>query len=135
VASIYTARSLRKSPSRCLLKVLHSVHTLAWSQWDHRNTVLHRTDQPRLKKAISILDDLIIHQFQLGPQDLPLVDRHHFANPLGALLFQSTAYKQAWYTNVLAARQRQDRRADDLTRVPTDANQRILSWIRTGYLR
>ena len=87
--------------------------------------------------AISALDDIIIDELLLGPQDLPTADHHHFSRPLGDLLFQSTAYKQAWYSNVLATRQRQDHRAAPLQphRIPTEPNQRILAWIRTGYIR
>ena len=71
ITAHYYSCGIRKSPGQWLQKLLQSVHTLAWSQWEHRNDVLHRSDQPRLKMAISALDDVIIDELLLGPQALP----------------------------------------------------------------
>ena len=87
---------------------MNSVHNLAWNQWDHQNQILDSIDKPHQKKATLILDDEILEEFMKGPMDLPPVDHHHFQLALGDLFNRTVAFRQAWYLNVMAARQRQD---------------------------
>jgi hypothetical protein len=72
-----------------------------------------------------------------GVQDLPAADHHYFSNSLQYLLSRSTSYKKHWYTNVLSARQCQDRRiaAAGVDRSESIANARLVHWIRTGRLQ
>ena len=43
----YKTNNIDCSSKTWIKKVLKEVHTLAWSQWDHRNKVLHQDDKPR----------------------------------------------------------------------------------------
>ena len=86
------------------LKLLHTVHALAWSQWEHRNMTLHQTDQPRQCKANEQLNSLIVLELTTGPLSLPPSDHHFFEQPLGQLMIQSLPFRKAWYSNVTLAR-------------------------------
>ena len=114
--------------------VLARLHTLAWTQWDHRNSSQHRPDQRVQKLAAALLDQEMTTAYSRGTADLPLRDRSHFHFPLLDLLAKSTKYKQSWMVNVHAARDRQARRhgeAEDAL-ANSQANSNILHWCRTG---
>ena len=98
-----------RTASPWLAKLLQAAHILAWSQWEHRNIVLHQTDQPRQRKAEQILNTLIVSELTTGPLSLPPADYHYFHQPLGHLLFQSLPFRQAWYSQVTSARLRHQR--------------------------
>ena len=93
----------RRVSSTWIVKLLRATHMLAWSQWEHRNTVLHHIDQPRQQKAEQKLNSLIVSELTTGPLSLPTSDHHYFQQPLGHLLFQSLPFQQAWYSQVTSA--------------------------------
>ena len=103
--------------------------------WEQCNEVLHLSQQPQQHAAEEILDSLITHGLTRGHLDLPPSDHHYFSHPLGHLLYQSLPYKQAWYTSVTTAHQRQDHCATLTPNCQPSANPHngILSWIHTGY--
>ena len=117
-----------------MTQFLTHLHTLVWSLWDHQNAVLHRLEQPRVKQTETLLDTLIIQELEIGSADLPPTDHHFFNQTLGDILFQSLSYQQAWYSNIMSARLRQDRHSGlNPIRTLTHPNQHILDWIQTGY--
>jgi hypothetical protein len=133
----YTTHSISRHPQTWMRQLLRAAHHLAWSQWEHRNHILHHDEQPRLLRANELLNDAIGQEYLQGVCDLPISDHHHFRAPLGDVLALSTTYKQSWYLNVMAARQRQDRRIQE-TGVPrqvTDHDPQLTHWIATGRLR
>jgi hypothetical protein len=133
----YKTNSIERRPKIWLRKILRAAHHLAWSQWEHRNKILHHDEQPRAIRAVDSLNDAIGNEYLLGVQDLPALDHHHFLAPLGDLISLSTSYKQSWYLNVMAARQRQDRRilATGQQRIETEPNPQLTHWIATGRYR
>ncbi len=133
----YTHINSKLCPKDWLLKTLKAAHHLAWSQWQHRNQILHEDDKPRQRRAILLLHDAIRREYTTGIRDLPQSDHHHFRCPLGDTLLSSTHSKQAWYLNVIAARQRRDRRAilAGSVRDVTTADPRLTHWISTNRLR
>jgi hypothetical protein len=79
---------------------------------------------------------------------LPPSDHHHFSHCLLSLISRSTEYKQAWYLNVTAARDRQLRRqaeadanhadqaaAHAAAQAASITNSRLIRWLETGRLR
>ena len=62
----HTCSPLRTSHS-WTLKFLHALHSLAWSQWEHRNSTLHQLDRPRQRKAEELLNSLIILELTTAP--------------------------------------------------------------------
>ena len=127
----------KKSIKKWMSQLLKEIHNLAWSQWDHRNTVLHKTEQPRVIKSIQILNNEIRKEYYKGPADLPPVDRSQFRLPLLILLNRNTTYKQTWLRNVTSSRQRQLRRKEAAQETRTLSRDRsyILHWSRTGRVR
>ncbi len=134
---------------RWILALLKLLNNMAWDQWEHRNAILHRVDQPRHHQAIRLLDDEITNEFILGRDGLQRRDHHHFRHALAPLLNKPLAYKKSWLYNVhharaSAARFRATRTARFFNLAPPDENllppihpQReiIITWMRTGRLR
>ena len=94
----YSTHHIRCSPHCWLSTFLHSLHTLAWQQWSHRNQILHQINKPCQKQANHLLISLIIQELTTGPLNLPTSNHHYFQQPLGQLLFQSIPFRQAWYS-------------------------------------
>ena len=133
----YDTHHYDRSANTWMTQLLQQLHTLAWSQWKHRNDILHEVEQPLLKAALKQLNDEITAEHMKGPADLPDCDSKHFNLPLFALLNRSTPFKQSWLLNVQAARQAQQRRlqlAQEALTL-TQSRSHVLNWIRTGLLR
>ena len=101
---------------------------MAWEQWDHRNKILHDTDQPRQQKAKQLLHSEITKEMLISPQRLPRKDRHHFNQAILSLLNKSLDYKKAWISNVHAARQQ----AAHHQQQNTEKRENLLYWMRMG---
>jgi hypothetical protein len=137
IQSFFSSNGNQRCPLRWFTRILHAAHNIAWSQWEYRNHYLHEEGKPRYKQAVQLLNFQITSEFLRGVQDLPAADHHYFSNSLQYLLSRSTSYKKHWYTNVLSARQCQDRRiaAAGVDRSESIANARLVHWIRTGRLQ
>ena len=129
----YRSEGLQRSSKRCARDLLRHLHQLAWAQWDHRNTAKHRTICSGQKEARQRLDKAIINEMIRGFDDLPVGDRYHFRHNLLTLLQRHQDFKQAWFSNVSAARQRQARRTahDDDLLVHTRETTSLLRYFKT----
>ena len=136
IHNYYVANGVRRNPTTWMQKFLSSLHDLAWGQWDHRNQILHHIDTPCQSRAITHLDTVIAQEFHSCTINLPPILKPFFASSLGSLIFQNLQYKQAWYLNLLTAKQHYGRLAS-LSGNPPQANthpdDRLLKWIKTGY--
>jgi exonuclease III len=137
VFSHFTVMQYKRCPRRWFTRLLMAVLNVAWSQWEYRNHFLHQDGRPRFQRAVAILKHHITREFLRGIQDLPPSDHHHFSTSLLHILTRTTAYQKHWYTNVIAARQSQDRRvvAAGGNRPESMPNARLAHWIRTGRLQ
>ena len=137
MAKHYSDEDSTLCPKDWLRKTLKGAHHLAWSQWEHRNKILHDDDKPRARRAIQLLHRAIMMELYQGTQDLPVQDHHHFRHCLADLLLNTTVYKQQWYLHVIAARARNDRRAiaAGSLRPVTEADPRLDHWIHTNRLQ
>ena len=127
----------QRSIKRWMNKLLQQIHNVAWSQWDHRNKVLHKTELPRVFRTIGLLNDEITKEYAKGPADLPPTDRYLFTVPLLLRLARSTTHKQSWIRNIQSARQRQQRRKQEAQEAITISHERsyIIHWSKTGRVR
>ena len=109
------------------------LHELAWKQWDHRNTVKHRTLRPRHKLELANLHREVTREYIKGAQDLPPGDRHNFKHNLVHLLQKSYHYKVSWLANVVAARQRLERikKKDDELLIATKEQSAVFQYAKT----
>lgn len=103
---------------------------LARSMWIHRNEMKHRTLRPRHKRMERLLDNAITKAYVEGARDLPPDDRAHYNINLVALLQKNISYKQGWLLNVVAARNRQNRRV--ARRQQLQINSNLIRWMKTG---
>ena len=122
---------------RWIKGLLKRLHELAWKQWDHRNHILHREDQPHQQRAIALLREDIIAEHQRGVEDLPVCNHGPFAISLDELLQKSTPFLKAWISNVHAAREAQARHRNEVSdaRGRSRKRSRILHWIETNRLK
>jgi len=71
-----------------------------------------------------------------GARALSLADRHHFDLNLSDLLDKSTQCKRNWLLNVIAARQRYERKQANFEGIQTllasIANSKLIKWMTTG---
>jgi hypothetical protein len=133
----YLAEQSQKKAVAWLPKILHHAHNLVWGQWDHRNDILHRVDQPRQKAARQQLDSCVQSEVLIGCHRYPPKDRKPFDMPVPWLLGRSTGYKKNWLLNVTAIRQKHLRKAtNDNTAVcmPEDTAE-VIKWMKTPRLR
>jgi len=112
------------------------LHTLAWSQWDHRNKTLHDPDMKWQLAMKQALNNQITTEYSRGISDLPPCDRSHFALPLLSILHKHLDYKKAWLANVSSARNRQARRRQEAADALADSRARsaVLQWSATHKL-
>jgi hypothetical protein len=54
MAKHYSDEGSTLCPKDWLMKTLKGAHHLAWSQWEHRNKILHDDDKPRPCRAIQL---------------------------------------------------------------------------------
>jgi len=130
----YNNHNIRRSSKKWASGLLRALHTLAWSQWDHRNHIKHRTKRPRQRTAELQLHEEIIREYTKGPHTLPEGDHHYFNQNLMSLIQKPKRYKAAWYSNLQAARQRQlriEQHNDELQQL-SRTQSGVLQWIRTG---
>ena len=125
-----------RNGKRWMKGLLHHLHTLAWTQWDHRNQVLHHPDLKIQRVARALLHQHIAAEYSWGRDDLPPRDHSHFHFPLILLLDKSLIYKKSWIVNVTSARHRQARRRAEAvdTSATTRERSAVEKWCLTGRL-
>jgi hypothetical protein len=127
----YDEHRIRKSSRRWIQGVLARLTRLGRGQWIHRNDEKHSKQKPRHKRALNLLRKAIMWLYSKRTQDLLPGDHGHMNVNLCDLLSRSIAYQQAWYTNVVTARNRclriryQDPELED----PPPYDQDIKAWI------
>jgi hypothetical protein len=125
-----------RNGKRWMKGLLHHLHLLAWTQWDHRNQVLHHPDLKIQRIARGLLHRHIAAEYSRGRDDLPPRDHSHFNLPLIALLDKSLTYKKAWIVNVTSARHQQARRRAEAVDIRATTRERsaVEKWCLTGRL-
>ena len=128
--SYYADNHIRKSSRRWLRSLLRGLHHLAWNMWQHRNDVKHRLAQPRLKKAVALLDKEITTRYLQGPTTLLPGDRYHLQRNLQTLLNKPISYKKNWLLNIHAAQQKHWRitHEDDTFVLTSPSMTWLLQW-------
>lgn len=128
----FAQQGLQKSSRQWVRHLLQHTHHLAWHQWDHRNTVKHKTVRPRHQRAVVMLDREIIREYSRGLTTLLPADRHHLRHNIVNLLDKPLRVKKAWFVNVTTARIRYDRllhQDNERTRLSEEASK-LLRWMR-----
>ena len=131
----YYDNGIKKSSTRWLQRFLTHLHDLSWGQWEHRNHILHHLDTPRQVRAITHLDTVIAKEFHDYTLTLTPALKPFFTSSLGSLIFQNVSFKQAWYLNLMTAKQhhRLSSVTGDHPQVSTPPDERLLNWIKSGY--
>jgi hypothetical protein len=82
-------KSLRskKSGRRWVSALIRKLRTVAWDQWEHRNSILHDHDSTKHRKIITQdTDRLISRQFAMRVQGLPSNNHYLLQEPMEELL-------------------------------------------------
>ena len=121
------------TPKRWMAKLLHHLHTLTWSQWEHRNKVLYEPDQKVQQAAVALLKDHIQQEHRRGRADLPPRDHSYFTIPLLAILKSTQKQQKTWLINLTSARKHQSSRtAINDTLAYSPERDSLLHWCKTG---
>lgn len=100
----YQSIQSQKSGRRWILSVFKLLANMAWDQWEHRNAILHKHDQPRHQRALQLLHQEILAELAKGSRGLNIHDQYHFNVSFLTLRSKSLDYIKAWLLNVQAAR-------------------------------
>lgn len=119
--------------SKWMIGLLKKLHYLAWHQWEHRNSVKHKTGKARQKQAEALLNQRIASLLMQGCQRLPSGDRYHFKHNIVSLLNRPLNYKKSWFLNVTTAIQRMERRRakDDSLDTKSRNDSLLYRWLKT----
>ena len=97
-----------KSPrtsKRWTTSLIQKLFNVAWDQWDHRNAILHNTEN-KFDQAESIkVDAAIREEFRIGKNALPRADHGLFRAGATRILARTLTNKQRWLYFVATARQ------------------------------
>lgn len=102
----YDRQKIRKSSKLWLQGTLAKLIRLGRGQWLHRNDEKHVRAKPRHKRAAALLHNAIIWLYAKRTRDLLPGDHSQMDVNLCDLLQRSESYRQSWYLNVVAARNR-----------------------------
>jgi hypothetical protein len=107
-------KSLRsmKSGRRWVSASIRKSWTVAWDQWEHRNSIVHERDSTKQHKLITQdtdTDRLISRQFAMGVQGFPSNNHFIFQKPMEELLKAPLYIRKQWLASAQSARERQKR--------------------------
>jgi hypothetical protein len=108
---------------------------VAWDMWEHRNHVRHAFDNPRLRKAVSALDQALLAELRRGRGNLPESLWPNLDTTEETLIKRTNKYKQAWLRAIEAGRKYALAKRDGID--PEDVGyepeqQALRKWILTG---
>ena len=130
----YHREGCRKSSKRWAKGLFVQLHHLAWNQWDHRNKIKHDFDRARYLRMERRLDLQIQRFYAQSRSELPPRERYHFRLAIPALLNKPLSYKQNWFRNVTAAKQRAAQRRANAALVQAQSLEQsaLLRWMKTS---
>jgi hypothetical protein len=106
-------KSLRskKSKRRWVLALIRKLWTVAWDQWEHRNSFLHERNSTKQHTLLTQdTDRLISRQFTMRVEGLPSNNHFLFQEPMKKLLKAPLYVRKQWLASAQSARERQKRR-------------------------
>ena len=126
-----SASHLRASSRKWLRGTLTHLLRLGRGQWLHRNDEKHRILRPRHKRADLLLRRAIIWLYSRRTLDLLPGDHQQVNVNLCELLQRSVHFRQSWYMNLVAARNRCLRIRHGIQDLedPPPHHQDIMLWI------
>jgi len=122
--SFYMSIQSRRTGKRWTIELIKKLWMVAWDQWEHRNAVLYDQENLVQKEELLRLNMRITQAYQEYKYILPTTDQHFFTSPLTTLLRKSTRLKEAWLTQVTAAKNRAVRRQRQRTIARADRASR-----------
>ncbi len=129
-SSHYALIGSRKSGRRWLIQVIKKLWLVSWDMWEHRNGVLHNSDNTQLQSQTQIANEKIRQLYSSAIQSLPpSLDRYLTALPMQEILTKTLTYKQTWiHTTIALLNQRftEGRRAADLRCM----RKRLARWLQ-----
>ena len=127
-----TQRDQFFSEERWVASLIKGLWSVAWDQWEYRNSILHSPLHRVHLTLVHQLDAAITQEYSQGLADLPSTFSPLFQLPLTQLLHKPVQYRQHWLHHVASARQRGNSEAHPY---PSDYNSERTSlrrWLRTG---
>jgi hypothetical protein len=90
------------------LGLIRKLWTVAWDQWEHRNSILHERDSTKQHTLITQeTDRLITWQFAMGMQGASSNNHYLFQEAIEELLKAQLYVREQWLASTQSARERQ----------------------------
>jgi hypothetical protein len=100
----YTFLKSRRTGKRWLISIIKKLWQVAWDLWDHRNKVLHESENSVMQSHQRRLDHLVTDTYQrLSTYVIARSDQYLTRLPLPQLLVKECEYKKAWLMQADAA--------------------------------
>ena len=78
----FKQQKLDRSVKRWMTQLMQQLHNLAWHQWDHRNTVLHKTKLPCLNATLELLNDQVTEEYFKALRNFLTMTNNSLSYPL-----------------------------------------------------
>ena len=111
----YERTNSKRSADGWIATLIGKLWDLGWSIWDHRNKILHESEESDTLKGMDEVDGKIRSQFQSRWQDLPSRHQEIFLQGVEAVLQQEPDQRRAWLQSAEAFRaqkRKRDERGD-----------------------
>ena len=92
----YERTKSKRSADGWIVVLISKLWDLGWSLWDHRNKILHESEESDTLKGMNEVDGKIRQQFQSQWQDLPARHQEIFHKGLENVLKESPDQRRAW---------------------------------------
>ena len=106
----YERTKSKRSADGWIVTLIGKLWDLGWSIWDHRNKILHESEESDTLKGMDEVDEQIRSQFQSRWQDLPSRHQEIFLQGVEAVLQQEPDQRRAWLQSAEAFRARKRKR-------------------------
>ena len=92
----YELKKVKRSADGWIVALIGKLWDLGWGLWDHRNNILHDSEESDTLKGMDAVDGKIREQFQRRWQDLPSLHQEIFHKGLDTILRQEPELRRAW---------------------------------------
>ena len=111
----YERTNSKRSADAWIATLIDKLWDLGWSIWDHRNKILHESEESDTLKGMDEVDGQIRSQFQSRSQDLPSRHQEIFLQGVDEVPQQAPDQRRAWLQSAEAFRaqkRKRDERGD-----------------------
>ena len=104
----------KKSGNRWMTNLIKKLWNISWNVWDHRNSKMHDEDNVVKDEEISLLDEAIKQEWELGCLILPPLIQRYYRTNVEIVLAYNMKRKKDWFSVVRSSRERKGKIYTDI---------------------